>query len=272
MAKLNLASLINPHPCNPAQEDRNWAALNQIMQILNEIIEINIDETTNEYTYNLININEITAVQIDVTNIDVTEEINATTINVTYVYATEVNSSFVTSYNVTYEVLYDGDTEVCPEACGSGSGGGGSGGSGGSSCTFAEVVDNLPSTLDVDVAWGGGTTTITVTKYSEVLSGSGGGYAEKRYAGSGTITGGSTLQIKVWVYKLCNGTPMEVSVINDLCSGAFMSSLTDRSQWSVMVVASESPLSSSFLETNSAFITNCGGGGGDTDALFTVTQ
>ena len=163
--------MITPHPCNKSQEDRNWAALNNLLQILDQIIVINIDEITNVVTYNIQNITNLTVTNIDVTNIDVTNNlttynidvtntatfvtIDVTTIDVTTINVTTVNATYITSYNLTYNILYSvyggGDpVYVCPTICtgtDTGTGGGGTE-------DFNECCDEIgvPSTLTATIS------------------------------------------------------------------------------------------------------------------------
>lgn len=168
MATQSLASMIVPHPCNKSQEDRNWAALNSLLQIIDQIIVINIDEITNEVTFNIQNITNISVTNIDVTtievtNIEVTNNLNVTniyvtniaefvTIDVTTIDVTTINVTYITSYSLTYNILisvYGGGTPVyvCPTICTGTDTGTGSGGAE----QFNECCDEIgvPETLTV---------------------------------------------------------------------------------------------------------------------------
>lgn len=168
MATMKLAELVTPNPCNPAMEQRNWDGLRTALQKLDQIIVINVDEVTNEITYDLENITNITMEgdlnvggdttieqnlnvtqdvtiggDMEVTNVTINEDLTvegdtnlvtiyATTINVTYANADYVVAETVTTEYVTACHWYDCDgNELCPPECGSGSGSGSGSGGGG---------------------------------------------------------------------------------------------------------------------------------------------
>ena len=185
MATMKLSGLVTPNPCNPAMEQRNWDGLRTALQKLDEILVINVDDVTNEITYDLHNITNITMEgdlnvggdttieqnlnvtqdvtiggDMEVTNVTVNENLTvdgtttttvlyATTVNSTNVNATYVTAYWVTTTGITSCYWYDCDgTELCPTECG---GGGGSGGSGGTdSC--CGVPTPPPGSLTVTIS------------------------------------------------------------------------------------------------------------------------
>ena len=171
MGTVSLAGMVIPHPCNKSQEDRNWAALNNILQILDQIIVINIDEITNVVTYNIQNITNLEVTNIDVTNIDVTNNltvtniyvtniaefvtIDVTTIDVTTINVETINATYITSYDITYNILYSvyggGDpVYVCPTICDPGDTGTGGGGTEIFNACCDEI--GVPSTLTATIS------------------------------------------------------------------------------------------------------------------------
>ena len=116
---LKLASLINPNPCNDATESRNWQALSQILQYLDQIINITINES-NELVFNLVNLYDVTILN-DLTvnnnvvvnnnltvenNVYVTNDITSTTVNVTNMSVTNIEV-----YNLTAIYYITGRSE-----------------------------------------------------------------------------------------------------------------------------------------------------------------
>ena len=79
MAVQKLSSMINPNACSPAQIQRNMQNLFQIMQLIDNVLEISVDETTNEITYNLVNLTTVTMVTLNVTNVTVSNTLCSAT-------------------------------------------------------------------------------------------------------------------------------------------------------------------------------------------------
>lgn len=225
MATMKMSSLVTPNPCNPAMEQRNWDGLRTILQKLDEIIVINVDDVTNEITYDLNNINDITMEgdlnvggdttiehnlnvtqdvtiggDMEVTNVTINENLTvdgtttvsvlyATTINSTYVNATYVDSYLVTTNTIIACHYYDCDgNELCPPACGSGSGSGGGGG------TCCGVDMSTIETLNVTVSGA-----VSGTGVLNYITPPGGG-ACRDYTGEITLSstcGGEIMQLSI---------------------------------------------------------------------------
>lgn len=246
MAVQKLSSMINPNACSPAQIQRNMQNLFQIMQLIDNVLEISVDETTNEITYNLVNLTTVTMVTLNVTNVTVSNTLTSTTINVTTINSQTINTAYITSWIVTYYNLYNNTTYVCPPPCGSGSSGSGSGSSG--SCTTCEKIDLLDDVINITVEWpiGSTPTSINLTRYDpQVLSSTGAGYCQKRYQGSGAFGDGNGMcQFKVWVYRSCTpGSSTEVYLTHDACSGGtYLGSAEDKTTWIQATSDDDDPL------------------------------
>ena len=218
----------------------------QIMQLIDNVLEISVDETTNEITYNLVNLTTVTMVTLNVTNVTVSNTLTSTTINVTTINSQTINTAYITSWIVTYYNLYNNTTYVCPPPCGSGSSGSGSGSSG--SCTTCEKIDLLDDVINITVEWpiGSTPTSINLTRYDpQVLSSTGAGYCQKRYQGSGAFGDGNGMcQFKVWVYRSCTpGSSTEVYLTHDACSGGtYLGSAEDKTTWIQATSDDDDPL------------------------------
>lgn len=227
MSTMKLAELITPNPCNPAMAQRNWDGLRTALQKLDEIIVINVDEVTNEITYDLTNIQDITmdgdlyvggdttinqnldvtqdvtiGGDMEVTNVTVNENITvtgsgtfavvyATTVNSTYVNATYVESYLVTTNSIIACHYYDCEgNELCPPLCGSGSGSGGGGGGGNCCGVDMSTIETLNVTVSGAVSGSGTLNYITPP----------GGGACRDYTGEITLSstcGGEILQLSI---------------------------------------------------------------------------
>lgn len=265
MALQKLSSMIVPNPCNEQQQQRNWQALQTIMQILDTFIEINVDSVTNQYTFNLVNLTTVTMVTLNVTNVTVSNTLTSTTINVTTINATTLSVAYVTAYQVTYTNLYNNTTYVCPPPCGSGSSGSGSGSGG--SCTTCQYIDLLDDIINITVEWplGSTPTSINLTRYDpQVLSNTGAGYCQKRYQGSGAFGDGNGMcQFKVWVYRSCTpGSSVEVYLTHDACTGTYLGSADDKTTWIAATADDDDPLYGEVTGTSSG-LGACGAYPGD---------
>lgn len=164
---IKLGQKITPHPCNQEMEARNWAAVKQAFEYLDQIIHI--EYIDNNIVYNLENITNLNVTNVVVENNLVVEndisvennvyissgslivnEINAVSITVIDVTATNIT---VYSFNASYYLNSSGEY-LCPPVCGSGSGSGsGSGGGGGGGGGGGEIAEceRIPSELFITI-------------------------------------------------------------------------------------------------------------------------
>lgn len=183
MATMKLSELVTPNPCNAAMAQRNWDGVRTALQKLDEILVINVDDVTNEITYDIENITNLTMEgdlnvggdtfvdgDVNVTqDVNVTGDVNVTqnvtitgTLDVTgdvtfvTVYATSVNSTYATidyltsvsifTHSITACHYYDCDgNELCPPICGIGSGSGGTPGA--CCCPGVDIPTTLTATI-----------------------------------------------------------------------------------------------------------------------------
>lgn len=297
MATMKLAELVTPNPCNPAMEQRNWDGLRTALQKLDQIIVINVDDVTNEISYDIHNVNDITMEgdlnvggdttieqnlnvtqdvtiggDMEVTNVTVNENITvtgsgtfsvvyATTVNSTYVNATYVDSYLMTTNGIIACHYYDCDgNELCPPACDSGTGGGGGGGN----CCGVDMstIETLTATVSGAVTGSGTLTYITPP----------GGGACRDYTGEITLSstcGGEIIQLSISLS--CPGGGAAAGDLLVSCSGGGGSCVVSGGPFS------DASATASPLEVTVTFKTSelTGGGcpcGDDEDIVVTITE
>lgn len=234
---IKLGQKITPHPCNSEMEARNWAAVKQAFDYLDQII--NIEIINNVIVYDLTNITNIEVTNIEVTNVQVLNDIEVTNnlivnndvlivnnltvqnnvwilqvLNVTNIQVIDISVTNISVYNVTANYYMNSSgTYLCAPDCTSGSSGSG-GGSPGGEC--ADIPATLYLTLDGGALCSGLTGVVIELTYD---SGAGawvsatptafctGGTIHVTVHCNGSLPSGTSLQerMSMGVEILCNG-------------------------------------------------------------------